>query len=166
MIPWILKNTKWVIFLVTKQNSLDTYYRPQIKLRAGNIFTSVCQSFSSRKGRGSLMSLPIWYHIPSGRKSLSLVPCSFWEEVSVSGPMFLLRDPLDLDPTGQRPAFLDRDQLFGQRYPWTGIPCMAKSWWYAFYWNTFLFFKYFTGYFWNKSIFLFVWLSKKQFKWL
>ena len=119
--------------------------------------------------------LATWSHVP------------FLPEVSVSGSMFLRgvsvpqrtpgqRTPLNREPLDRDP--LDRVQHFGQRPPWTETsfldrdpldrdpPCTAKSRWYASYWNTFLFFKYFIGYFLNKLNFLNVWLSKKQFKWL
>ena len=36
------------------------FYRPQTKLREGNVITRVCYS-----DHGDMMSLPIWFHVPS-----------------------------------------------------------------------------------------------------
>ena len=103
-------------------------------------YSLYCQSFSSRKGVVSVVTVPVWLPGPmflSFQRSLSLVPCSFWEEVSVPGQMNPpdQRTPwtetsfLDRDPTGQSLAFctktpLDRDQLFGQRSP---LPLYGKE---------------------------------------
>ena len=88
-----------------------------------------------------------------GRKSLSLAPCSFWG-VSVQGQ----RPPGQRTPPGQKPHWTETSFL-GR-----GPPCTAKSWWYASYWNTFLFFKYFTEYFLNKLKFSPCLVKQKQFK--
>ena len=39
---------------ITESIKTSIYYRPQTKLREGNVFTPVCQSFCSRGGGGCM----------------------------------------------------------------------------------------------------------------
>ena len=69
---------------VSRSHLMDTRIITARKrsLGQGNIFRSVCQSFCSQWGRGSLYDvtscLAAWSHVPS-RMFLSLVPRSFGE---------------------------------------------------------------------------------------
>ena len=91
------------------------FYHTQTKLREGNVFAPVCQSFCSQ-GEGSLYNdtscLAAWSHVPLG--GLSLVTCSFQGSLSRGShwqrPSWT-ETPLERNPLRQRPP--------KQRTPWT-----------------------------------------------
>ena len=58
-------------------NNVSTkhFYRPQMKLRKGNVFTPVCQSFCLQ-GRGCLPQCMLGYTPPLGRQ-----PPSLWADI-------------------------------------------------------------------------------------
>ena len=80
-------------------NEVRFYYRPPTKLRQGNVFTIVCQSFCSQEGVVGLCL------------SGCLVPCSFSGMVSVPGPMFF---SVGLCPAFWVWGFLSRGSLSGR----------------------------------------------------
>ena len=82
---------------------------PTMKLRQGNIFTPVCQSFYSQWGRGSLSGRPPWTETPDRD------PSPWTETPFHRDPSPFTETPLDRAPR-QRPP--------GQRppSPWTETP--------------------------------------------
>ena len=91
---------KWVRLRLTAPPELaNSNYRPQTKLREGNVYTHVCQSFCSQGGL-CMMSLPVW--LP-GPMSLPGFPVQrAWTE------------SLDREHSGQKTP--------GQRAPWIETP--------------------------------------------
>ena len=106
---------------------MHTYTIMPKKLREGNVFTHVCQSFCSQ-GRGSLYEvtscLTAWSHVQSSG-SLSLVSCSLRRDPWTGTP--LDRDPPGQRPPGQRPPLV-RDPS-RQRPPWTETPPRQRPPW-------------------------------------
>ena len=117
------KNRKhWIVnYYILFCMLLSACYRPQTKLREGNAFTPVCQSFCSRRevsGSGSGGIYP-----PRSQ------PPSHTHPVTHSLPLIHTPDTLTS--------------------PWTPSPRLtpplqSTSGWYASYWNAFLLFEFFT----------------------
>ena len=88
----------------------ECFYRPQTKLREGNVFYT-CLSVVLFTGIGGLcmMSLPVW--IP-GPMFLPRGLC-LWSHVSSGGSLVFVQGGLpDRDPPGRDP--LDKDPLYGK----------------------------------------------------
>ena len=119
------------------------FYRPQTKLRKGNVFTPVCQSFCSHGGGGSA-SVHAGIHsprlTPPGRHAP--LPSACWDT-----------RPLGRHPPADTPR---QTHPLGRHGPllsacWDTRPLPSACWdshgyccrWFASYWNAFLFYDLF-----------------------
>ena len=61
------RDGQWIPQPDCEHDGVHFYYRPQTKLRKGNVFTPVCQSFCSQ---GGLLQCMLGYTTPLGRPPL------------------------------------------------------------------------------------------------
>ena len=130
---------QWVTGIPTEQSKLPPclYYRQQIKLRKGNLFTSVCQEFCPR--RGCLPDTPR-ENTPMGRHA----PRQTHPQADTSPGRHTPRQtpPGQKDiPLGRHPG-IDTPWADPQGRPSGKIPLPRAdrycSGWYTSYWNAFL----------------------------
>ena len=113
-------------------NAFQCCLLPQTKLREGNVFTPVCQSFCSQERDG----VSAWCHFLSG----CLVPCSFWRGrgsfvlgICVWGGGLCPGGSLSRGVSGglcqgdlpRRNMVPDREQI---ENPWTKTPWQKPPW--------------------------------------